>query len=306
MVFYNLNNFLNEKMNIDDRDIEKGSLPVILPKFHPNSISYLSELIDYRMYAEVWSNRNSEANAKRMEIGHAGYLKTLEFGEQKKKRKSDKIRFNYFVVANSLNYKVIRGIYGEKRAYVQIGGKQINTIFNDIIQAKAPSLKAPPVRPVSDFHSESYLPEILEFELDKLGLHQDKKTNKQYFEISTNVNSISNQDQKALLLQILGREDTFEKSQLLHKVGRKNIRCLFENPDHVTKNIGMSDAIPRLCVAWPFQETLVFDFAGTPEEYGEACLLGTLDETVEKDVGDSGSSAEDTGWYDGPQIDSFA
>ena len=34
------------------------------------------------------------------------YLQTLEFGEQKNKRKSDKIRFDYFVVADSLNYNI--------------------------------------------------------------------------------------------------------------------------------------------------------------------------------------------------------
>ena len=43
-----------------------------MPEFHLNSVSYLSELSDYRMYAEVWSNKKSEAHAKRMEIGHAG------------------------------------------------------------------------------------------------------------------------------------------------------------------------------------------------------------------------------------------
>jgi hypothetical protein len=37
-----------------------------------------------------------------------------------------------------------------------------------------------------------------------------------------------------------------------------------------------------LCVAWPFQETLVFDFAGAPEDYSETCLLGTLIKTEEK------------------------
>jgi hypothetical protein len=31
-------------MNIDQRDIEKGSLHEILPGFYPDSISYLSEL----------------------------------------------------------------------------------------------------------------------------------------------------------------------------------------------------------------------------------------------------------------------
>jgi hypothetical protein len=293
-------------MDIDERDIEKGSLPVILPGFHPNSISYLSELNDYRMYAEVWSNKKSEAHAKRMEIGHSGYLKTLEFGEQKKKRKSDKIRFDYFVVADSLNYKVTRTIYGELKAYIQIGRVQTNTIFNNIIKAKTRFLKTQSILPGSDFHSEGYLPEIIEIDLGELGLFQEEKTNKYYFEISTNVNDISNQYQKKLLLQILGRDDVFEKMHLLHKVGRKQIRCLFENPENVTRNLGASNAIPRLCVAWPFHETLVFDFAGVPEDYGDACLLGTLITTKEKIVKTPEVPAKDTRWLDGPQLDSFA
>ena len=293
-------------MNIDERDIEKGSLPVILPGFHPNSISYLRELNNYRMYAEVWSNKKSEAHAKRREIGHAGYLQTLEFGEQKQKRKSDKIRFDYFVVADSLNYKVTRDIYGELKAYIQIGEVQTNTIFNDIIKAKAGFFKTQTLRPVKDFHSEGYLPKALELDLGKLGLHQDGNSNKHCFEISTNSNAISNQYQRMLLEQILGREDILKKLQLLYKVGRKNIRCLFENPGYVAKNMGSSNAIPRLCVAWPFQETLVFDFAGTLEEYGEACLLGTLTETKEKKVKAPEPQTKDTSWLDGPQIDSYA
>jgi len=52
-------------MNIDERDIEKGALPEILPKFYPDSISYLSELNAYRMYAEIWSNKRSKEGEKR-------------------------------------------------------------------------------------------------------------------------------------------------------------------------------------------------------------------------------------------------
>ena len=293
-------------MNIDERDIEKGSLPVILHGFHPNSISYLSELNDYRMYAEVWSNKKSEAHAKRREIGHAGYLQTLEFGEQKKKRKSDKIRFDYFVVANSLDYKVTIDIYGESIPYIQVGGAQTNTTFSDIIKAKTSIFRTQSLLPISDFHSEGYLPEMLQIELEKLGLHQDGNSNKHYFEISTNSNGISNQFQKMILVQILGRDDIFEKLQLLYKVGRKKIRCLFEGPCYVKKNIGASNAIPRLCVAWPFHETLVFDFAGTPQEYGEACLLGTLIGSEEKVIKPPEAPTKDTGWLDGPQIDSYA
>ncbi len=273
-------------------------MPEILSKFHPNSISYLSELNDYRMYAEVWSNKKSEMNAKRKEIGHAGYLKTLEFGEQKKKRKSDKIRFDYFVVADSLNYKVVRDVYGENRAYMQIGGVQTNTIFSNIINPKTHS-KIQSLRPDSDFHAAGYLPEIVKLELGRLGLHKEANSNKCYFEIPTNSDDISNQLQKFFLGQILGKYDITEKLQLLCKVGRKNIRCLFENPDYVAKNIGESDAIPRLCVAWPFQETLVFDFAGTPEEYGEACLLGTL-------INSKSDQTENEGHLDRPQVDGYA
>jgi len=96
-------------------------------------------------------------------------------------------------------------------------------------------------------------------------MHQEEKSKKHYFEISTDSSGISNQYQKMLLEQMLGRDDILEKLQLLYKVGRKNIRCLFVDSNYVVKNIGTSNAIPRLCVAWPFQETLVFDFAGTPE-----------------------------------------
>ena len=288
-------------MNIDERDIERGALHDILPKFHPNSISYLGELNDYRMYAEVWSNKRSKVGAKRSESGHVGYLKTLEFGEREQKRKSDKIRFDYFVVADSLNYKVTRDVYGEQKAYIQMGGVQTNTIFSNIIKTKAQSLHSD-----SDFHSEGYLPGIIELDLEKLGLSRNDEHNKYYFEISTNSSGISNQYQKMLLSQALGRHDIFEKLQLLHKVGRKRIRCLFENHEYVIKNIGTSNAIPRLCVAWPFHETLVFDFAGIPEDYEDACLLGTSIATKEKIVKAPKVKPKDTGWHGGPQIDSYA
>ena len=51
-------------MNIDQRDIEKGSLPEILPEFYPDSISYLSELNEYRIYAEVWRNQRNKETKK--------------------------------------------------------------------------------------------------------------------------------------------------------------------------------------------------------------------------------------------------
>ena len=288
-------------MDIDQRDIEKGALSEILPKFYPNGISYLSELNACRMYAEIWSNKRSKEGEKRMEIGHAEYLKTLEFGKRNKKRKSDKVRFDYFVVADSINYKVKRDVYGERKAFIQMGGRQTNAVFHKIIKAKTGSLETQSPLPDSEFHTEDYLPKTLELDLEELGLSQDEKSKKYYFEISTNSTDISNQYQQMLLLQVLGRDDIFKKLQLLYKVGRKNIRCLFENPGYVIKiikTVGTSSTISRLCVAGPFHETLVFDFAGTPEEYGEACLLGTLITETEGPANSEGGSDE-------PQIDSY-
>ncbi len=282
-------------MNIDERDIEKGALHNILPVFHPGSISYLSELNDYRMYAEVWSNKRSKEGEERRAIGHIGYLKTLEYGEREKKRKSDKIRFNYFVVADSMNYKGVKDIYGKLKSYIQMGSGQTNNIIN----AKTSFSKTQPLLSDSKSYSEGYLPETLELDLENLGLQQDLESSKYYFEISTNVDNISNQNQKMVLLKILGGDDLFEKLQLLYKAGRKHIRCYFENPKNVVKNIGTSNPIPRLCVAWPFHETLVFDFAGTSEDYGEVCLLGTLIKATEELV-------KSEVWSDVPQIDNYA
>ncbi len=286
-------------MDIDQRNIEKGALPEILPKFYPNSISYLSELNACRMYAEIWSNKRSNEREKRREIRHEGYLKTLESGEGKKRRKVDRVRFGSFVVADSINYKIEKNIYGDQKVFMQMGGIQTNSILNKIIKAKTRISETKSLLLESDFHSEGYLPETLELDLEELGLHQDKKSNKYYFEISTNVDDISNQNQKILLFQVLGRDDIFEKLHLLYEVGRKHIRCLIENPENVIKNVGTSKTIPRLCVAGPFHETLVFDFAGTPEEYGEACLLGTLIKTTEGQTKSEGVSGE-------PRIDSYA
>ena len=286
-------------MDIDQRDIEQGALPEILPKFYPDSISYLSELNACRMYAEFWSNKRSKERGRRREIGHKGYLKTLESGEGKKRRKVDRVRFGSFVVADSVNYKVQINIYGDQKVFIQMGGIQTNSILNKIITAKTSISETKSLLPNSDFHSEGYLPETLELDLEKLGLHQDKKSNKYYFEISTNVDDLSNQNQKMLLFQVLGRDDILEKLHLLYEVGRKHIRCLIENPENVIKNVGTSKAIPRLCIAWPFHETLVFDFAGIPEDYGEACLLGTLIKTTE-------GQAKSEGRLNKPQIDSYA
>ncbi len=285
-------------MDIDQRDIEKGALSEILPKFHPDSISYLSELNACRMYAEIWSNKRSKKREKRREIGHEGYLKTLEFGETKKRRKADSVRFDYFVVADSANYMVEGNLYGAKKTYIQLGGIQTNSILNEI-KASRQLYKKQSLHHRHDFHSEGFLPKTLKIYLKELGLHQDKKSKKHYFDVSTNVDDISNQNQKMLLLQILGEDAFSEKLQLLYKVGRKNIRCFIENPENVINNPGTSNATPRLCVAWPFHETLVFDFAGMPEDYGEACLLGTL-------IKAKRAQTESGGRLDKPQIDGYA
>ncbi|MGR3302720.1 MAG: hypothetical protein ACUZ8I_09495 [Candidatus Scalindua sp.] len=292
---FHLYNTFNENMDIDQREIEKGALPGILPRFYPNSISYLSELNDFRMYAEVWSNKKSKENAKRMEIGHAGYLKTLEFGERKQKRKSDKVRFDYFIVADSINYisKV-----GKPSAYIQMGGIQTNSFFNKIIKADRSLFKIQSLYPSSDFHSEEYLPKTFEVILEDLDLQLDKETTKYYFEIPTNSIMDSKYSQRMLLIQIFGEEAFAEKMQLLYKVGRKNIRCLFENPGIFKRNTSMSNTISRLCVAWPFLETIVFDFAGTLEYYKEVCLLGTLIKTEEETGSEEGLET--------PRIDGYA
>ena len=290
--------------DIDQRDIEKGALTEILPRFYPNSISYLSELNEYRMYAEVWSNKKSKEWKRRSEIGQEGYLKTLEFGEVKKRRKIDKVRFDYFVVANSVNY-FVKG--RNPLVCVQMGGIQTNSIINEIIEADKSLMGIQPSYPNSDFHSKEYLPETFDIKLGELELHPDKKTNKYYFEIHTNTTDFSNPFQKVILTQVLGREAFSEKLQLLHKVGRKYIRCLFENPAIFKRNTSISNTISRLCVAWPFLETIVFDFAGTLEYYREACLLGTLiKEKVERNETATEDSVENEGWLDGPKIDSYA
>ncbi len=277
-------------MDIDLRDIEKGALPAVLPGFYPNSISYLSELNDFRMYAEVWSNKKSKEDAKRMEIGHAGYMRTLEFGEREQKRKSDKVRFDYFVVADSIHY-ISKG--GKASAYMQMGGIQTNSFFNKIIKADKRLYKMQSLYPSSNFHSEEYLPTKSTVILDDLGL-RPYTGNKYCFEIPTNSIMDANYAQRALLAKIFGEEAFDEKMQLLHKVGRKNIKCLFENPG----NTNMSGGISKLCVAQPFFEAIVFDFAGTLEYYKEVCLLGTLIKTEEETGSEEGLGT--------PRIDGYA
>ena len=104
-----------------------------------------------------------------------------------------------------------------------MGGVQTN----NIIKAKNSFSEVQSLHPDSEFHSEGYLPESLELDLENLDLHQDENRKKHYFEISTNVDNISNQKQKMVLLKILGEDDIFEKLQLLYKAGRKYIRCFF-------------------------------------------------------------------------------
>ena len=277
-------------MDIDLRDIEKGTLPEILPRFYPNSITYLNELSDFRMYAEVWSNKKSKEKAKRMEIGHAGYIKTLELGERKQKRKSDKVRFDYFAVADSVNYFAKGGKAG---AYMQMGGIQTNSFFNKIIKADSRLLKIHSLSPSSNFHSEGYLPKTFDVILKELDLQPDEETNKYCFEISTNSIIDASFAQRMFLTNIFGEEAFAEKMQLLHNVGRKYIRCLFENSEYVVKNTNTSEAISRLCVAWPFFETVVFDFAGTLEYYKEVNLLGTFIKMEEE--AESGEGLEASG-----------
>lgn len=280
-------------MDIDLRDIEKGVLPEILPRFYPNSISYLCELNDFRMYAEVWSNKKSKENAKRMEIGHAGYMKTLEFGEREQKRKSDKVRFDYFVVADSINY-ISKG--GKASACIQLGGIQTNSFFSKIIKANRRLFKIQSLYASSDFHSEGYLPKTFDVNLKDLDL--DKETNKYYFEVPTNSIMNANFSQRMFLMKIFGEDAFAEKMQLLYKVERKYIRCLFENPEIIKRNTSTSNTISRLCVAWPFLETIVFDFAGTLEYYREACLLGTLIKEEEEAGSEEGLKT--------PRIDDYA
>jgi len=127
------------------------------------------------------------------EIGYEGYLTTLEVGERIKRRKVDRVRFDYFVVADSVNYIV----KDEKPcAYIQMGGIQTNSIFNEIIKSERRILKNQPDYPSSDFHSKEHLPKAFDIKLEELDLQLDKKTNKYYFEISTNTTDFSNLFQK--------------------------------------------------------------------------------------------------------------
>ncbi len=259
-------------MNIDQREIKKGALQEILTEFYPNSISYLRELIEYRMYAEIWSNNRNAAWQKRKEIGHEGYLKTLAMGEVMKRRKIDKVRFDSFLVANSVNYTV-KG--DDKSAHAILGCIQDNTIFNNIIEENRHLSRMQSQFPGLDFHPEEFIPDPLEINLWNLNLQKDAKENKCFFEIHTNATEILNINQKMFLFHIFGNDALSKKLPLLSKSNRKTIRFLFENPVNLERKHTLN-MIPRLCVARPFDETIVIDFAATLEDYEETCLLGTL------------------------------
>ncbi len=266
------------KMDIDNRDIKKGLLPEILSDFHPNSISYLRELNEYRMYAEIWSNNRNTAWQKRKEIGHEGYLKTLAMGESMKRRKIDKVRFNSFIVADSVNYNV-KG--RDNHAHTVIGSIRSSAILNNIIKDDKRLLKVQSQFPSADFHAEEFIPEPLEINLLDLDLQMETKGSKFLFEIPTNATEISNINQKTILFHAFGNDAISKKLPLLYKANRKAIRFLFEDPAYQQKSRNTQSTISRLCVARPFDETIVIDFTATLDDYEEICLLGTLIEKSE-------------------------
>lgn len=260
-------------MDIDYREIKKGLLPEILSDFYPNSISYLRELNEYRMYAEIWSNNRNRAWQKRKEIGHEGYLKTLAMGESMKRRKIDKVRFNSFLIADSVNYNVTGG---DNRTHTVIGSIRSSAILNDIINDDKHLLKIQSQFPSVDFHAEGFIPEPLEINLLDLDLQKETKGSKFFFEIPTNATEISNINQKTILSHAFGNDAISKKLPLLYKANRKAIRFLFEDPAYLKRRRNAQSTITRLCVARPFDETIVIDFAATLDGYEEICLLGTL------------------------------
>ncbi|MCP4253329.1 MAG: hypothetical protein GY775_07945 [Candidatus Scalindua sp.] len=259
-------------MNIDYRDIQKGLLPKILSNYYPNSISYLRELNEYRMYAEIWSNNRNKAWQKRKEIGHEGYLKTLAMGETVKRRKVDKVRFNFFIVADSVNYCVKGRDY---RSHIILGAIQSNVIFNNIIKENQHLLKMQSQFPSAGFHAEEFIPEPLEIRLFDLDLQKNPKDDKCFFEILTNATEISNVNQEMILLHAFGNDAISKKLPLLYKSNRKAIRFLFEDPIYIEKGMNTRNTISRACVACSFDETIVIDFAASLDDYKEICLLGT-------------------------------
>jgi hypothetical protein len=260
-------------MDIDLREIKKGPLPETLSGFYPNSISYLRELNEYRMYAEIWSNSRNTAWQKRKEIGHEGYLKTLAMGETVKRRKIDIVRFGSFAVADSVNYTVRAG---DNCPHVTIGCTRHNTIINNIVNENRHLLKMQSQFPGTDFHAEEFIPDALEINLFNLNLKHDTEENRHFFEIPTNSTEIPNINQKKILLHVFGEDAISKKFPLLYKSNRKAIRFLFEGPAHLKRNNNTRNAISRSCVARPFDETIVVDFAATLEDREEIYTLGTL------------------------------
>ena len=260
-------------MNIDDRDFKKGLLEENVPDFYPDSISYLRELNEYRMYAEIWSNNRNTAWQKRKEIGHEGYLKTLAMGETVKRRKIDKIRFGSFVVADSVNYSVRAG---DNCPHITLGCTRHNMIFNNIVNKNRHLLKLQSKFPGTDFHAEEFIPGLLEINLLNLKLKHDTEENRHFFEIPTNATEIPNDNQKKILFHVFGEDAISKKLPLLYKSNRKAIRFLFESPANLKKNNNTRNTTSRSCVARPFDETIVIDFAATLEDQEETYILGTL------------------------------
>jgi hypothetical protein len=261
------------KMNIDQRDIKKGPLPEILPAFFPNSISYLRELTEYRMYAETWNNNRKPAWQKRKEIGHEGYLETLAMGQMLKRRKVDKVRFDSFITADSVNYTVKAD---DNSIHTIIGDMQSNVILNNTIKENSPLLEMQNQFPSGYFRPEKYIPERLEINLCNLNLQRDTNENKYFFEIHTHTPETSNTSQMMILFQTFGNDALSMKLPLLYKANRKAIRFLFEDPVYIERIMNPLNTIYRLCVVRPFDETIVIDFAATLEDYEEVSLLGTV------------------------------
>ena len=224
------------------------------------------------MYAEIWSNNRNTAWQKRKEIGHEGYLKTLAMGETVKRRKVDKVRFNSFIVADSVNY-TLKG--GSLHALATIGDIQNNTIINNAIKKNQNLLKVHSQFPSADFHAEEYIPGPLEIDLRNLDLQKDAKEGKYFFEIQTNAKEIPNINQRLILLHLFGEDAISKKLPLLYKANRKAIRFLFVEPAYLERGKNTKLMISRVCVARPFAETIVIDFAARPEDYEDTCLLGT-------------------------------
>lgn len=269
-------------MNIDQTNIKKGPLRKILPHFFPNSISYLSELNEYRIYAEMWHNKRNEEAKKRMDITDPNFKQTLHFGVQaykktvqqktefRQRKPDDIIRFEHFVLAESVNYHI--NIYGD--LMLQLSGIERNSILEDEFSVCNDLKKGMNLQAGSTFHSDENTPGKIDVALKNLDLQKCEKSGNCYFEINTGSKDISNTYQDKILKIILGEHEFTEKLGLLYRADRKQIRCIFENPGYVREKALGGNVIPRLCIAEPFYETLIFNFAGTLDDCEEVCLLG--------------------------------